>query len=322
MSRHRVGLAHGFALVTLVGAVGVAGCPAASAEERAAIVALHAPNLPFGSPAERSAWVAKAAAHLEAETGSHFVGRNFARVPDLLREVRSGSVAVAVVDPILLVLHARGLVPLFQATGAGGRASFPLAVMGRGVGGLPGLTGETLILPDSAGAHLALVRARALRDEAEPREVLGRVDVARDARSAASAVVMGKARAALLPRAIGAEAGLDLIAEAGEHPLPVLVAAGGAKTPADLEAIRRAWPGVPAPPSIQGWRPGNPGGEVAALVSDLSAARRRRTPLPAHRPWLSPAGVGVGSGASPRLPVGVMFVSPPAPPSVRPSESP
>lgn len=245
-------------------------------------LAFFAPQLDFASPLERSDWYAAVARHLGAAAGVTVEAKGFARPGDLEGYLARQRLALAVVDAQFGL--AAGWVPLLQAVGEDGRAAQPMALVSRSFRSLPALRGKTLMLTGIGGGERELVQGLVLAGELPPSKFFGRLVVAPDAPSAAAAVSLGKADAALLGLALARARGLDVVFTTEDVPLPLLMSVSKG-FPDDLrQRLVAGMAGAPGGGGVAGWRQPD-AGLLASFMGRLGRAHPRPL-VPASLPWL------------------------------------
>jgi len=275
-------------------------------------LAFFTPQLAFPGALERSGWQSAVAAHLSAATGLTVEAKGFARAGDFRTFLHRSPGALAIADAQLAL--AAGWTPLLQAVSADGVAVLPLAVASLQPGTLSALQGRTLILADSGGGEKALVGGLVLAGEVPPAKFFGKLAVAPDAPSAAAAVSLGKADAALIYSFIARERGRALVLETEGAPLPLLVAAGKEPSLEVRSRVAAALAAAPAGGGIGGWRAVD--GVLLARFRGRLAPSTTRPLVPASVPWLplrEVAGAATAAGELPLepLPARQLFELPP-----------
>jgi ABC-type amino acid transport substrate-binding protein len=217
--------------------------PAARAEEPKHIgVGLYAPSAPFEGPEARLAFVTEVAEHLAAKTGRAVVGRVFARAADLVAAVKKGEIQVVVIDAPNAATSMGGgyeVLGLAVRSGGGGSGGGTTAawelIATNAIRDLRDLRGKTVTVPTVSGHETPFLLNALLEGEVAP-GYFGKVTSAPDALSAAAAVSIGRADAAVVPGGLTLPAGTHRVALLRDVPWPALAIAPGVD-----DSIRRAF---------------------------------------------------------------------------------
>jgi hypothetical protein len=219
-------------------------CGRASAQPKAITVGMYAPSAPFQGPAESLEYVSVVGAQLARIVGAPSgVGRNYGRAVDFQAAVRGGELDFAIADAAYL--GARGTSapgkPLAVATHHGATATAWQIVAETRLPSLLALRGKTIVVPD-VGARPDAFLYQVLLGGELGKGYFGRVVSSPDALSAALAVSLGRADAAVVPAGIRLPERVRRIAEAAHVSWPILVAlphAGATQIAAVQQAIQR-----------------------------------------------------------------------------------
>lgn len=247
----------------------IAGCVflLLGATAGAETIGLYAPAAPFSGPVARLEYVNGLAAHL----GAGWNGKAFARAADFTAAVKRGELDYAVVDAPYLAAIGTPYTVLGTARRAGATAAAWEVITTAEAGGIEGLRGKTLAVPE-VGARTETFVLEVLFEGEIERDYFGHLITVPDALSALAAVERGRADAAVLPSGLPLPAGAHRILTLRSVPWPVLVALKGANG----EAVAQTAAGFDGK-VFDGFTAG--GADAVRALASRFAGHARRAPL-------------------------------------------
>jgi len=240
-------------------------------------VGVFAPTEPFPSTAARVDLATKLGEHIGKVLGATGNGKVYARAGDFAAAVRKGDVAIALVDAAYLAA-AGGNYTVVAAAVRNGETTHGWQLVARAGTKLADLKGKRVLVPSIGGRESELALAVLLGGEVA-RDYF-KIETAPDASSAAAAVGLGKADAAIVPAGIATPAGAAIVLALPALPGPVLVAYGS-PTHERLSALSNAAASFRGDATIDGFRGGDP--------EAIRAVARRFTVSPKRGPLAIPA---------------------------------
>ena len=243
-------------------------------EPRRLGIGLYAPSAPFEGPEARLAFVTGLAEHLQARIERPVVGRVFARAADLAAAVKKGEVQLVLVDAPNAPALGGGFAVLGVAVrnvGAGAAQVAWELVATDAVRDLRDLRGKTVAVPAAAGHESAFLVNAMLENEVTA-SYFGKVTAAPDALSAAAAVSVGRADAAIVPGGLALPSGVHRVATLRDLPWPTLALAPGVDD-ATRRAIAAALPAFRSAGVFSRFEPAPPG--MSPFSFALAPAVRR-----------------------------------------------
>lgn len=186
-------------------------------------VGVYAPGEPFPSTAARVELASKLGDHFGKALGGTGVGKVYARAGDFAAAVKKGEVTVALVDATYLA-SSGGYTVIAEAV-RNGESAHAWQLIAHDADKLAALKGKHVIVPSIGGRESDFVLGVLLGGEVE-KGYFGKIDAAPDAASAAAAVGLGKADAAVVPASLDLPGGVTTVLKLGTVSGPVLVAYG------------------------------------------------------------------------------------------------
>ncbi len=204
----------------------LSGSAARAQESKKLSIGLYAPSAPFEGPEARLGFVTQLAEHMQAKTGRQVVGRVFSRAGDLTAAVKKGEVQFVVID----APNAAALGLPYEVLGSAVRGNATAAawelVGGDAVRDVRDLRGKTVVVPTASGRETPFLLNAMLEGEVAP-GFFAKVTSAPDALSAAAAVGVGRADAAVVPGGLTLPAGVHRVLTLREVTWPMFAVAPG-----------------------------------------------------------------------------------------------